>query len=230
MLFIISLLFSCQLPADHSESVIRKAIDNIVVINTHEHQRSPHELNTEKYNFYHLLEVSYLQADVRSAGAPGFGRDKLDSLDADDLWGGYGQGLDYSRTTSYYSHFIKGFQKLYGLEDLYFTKENVTWLSSQIEENYEDYAKWFGKAFKEAGFELMFNDQYWNPYNCDINRKYFALVFHINPLVMEVSNKPEPDAEKKNIYKQAEIDGFTINNLDDYLVYCEYLFTKNVEN
>ena len=223
-------LYQCQPPGMYPESVIRKAVNNISVINTHEHQRAPEEVPDERMGFYHLLESSYLSADVRSAGASGYRIEKLDSLDQDALWESYGRGLDYSRTTSYYSHFIKGFEKLYGFEDPYFTRDNITDLSNRILENYQDYGKWFDEAFHKAGLELMFNDQYWNPYNCDLNEKYFALVFHINTLVMEASNKPGVGVERKGIYKQAEADGYTINNLDDYLKYSEYLFTRNVEH
>jgi hypothetical protein len=230
LIIIILALFQCQAPTHNSELAIRNAIDEIAIINTHEHQRSPHELPDETYGFYHLLQSSYLNSDVHSAGASGFSLEKLDSLSEDELWSSYGPGLNYSRNTSYYGHFVKGFEKLYGFEDLYFTKENLSTLSGQIEENYQDYGQWFDEAFKTAGFELMFNDQYWSPFNCDLNEKYFALVFHINPLVMEASNKPEPGKEKGNIYKQAEIDDFEIKNLDDYLKYCSFLFQKNVEH
>jgi len=229
-LLMILFLLQCRPPGDYPGTLIRKAVDNIMVINTHEHQRAPHEIPDDQYGFYHLLEYSYLNADVRSAGSSGYSVEKLDSLDNDALWDSYGQGLDYTRTTSYYGQFLKGFEKLYGFKDPYFTSENVSTLSGQIEENYKDYGKWFNEAFQKAGFELMFNDQYWNPFNCDLNEKYFALVFHINPLVMEASSRPEPGSEKKGIYKQAETDGFSISTLDDYLGYCDYLFTKNVDH
>ncbi len=223
-------IFQCQPEEDKLETRLRGAIDEIAIINTHEHQRSPHELLDEQYGFYHLLEFSYLASDVRSSGAAGQRMEALDSLSAKVLWESYGPGLDFSRNTSYYSHFVKGFNKLYGFDALYFTEENIPQLSRQIEENYQDYGAWFDEAFNNAGFELMFNDQYWDPFNCDLNDKYFALVFHINPLVMEVSNKPTPGSEKSNIYQQAENDGFSIADLDEYLAYCDYLFTKNLNN
>jgi len=230
LLMLLFLLFQCQPVADDLKLRIREAIDEISVINTHEHQRSPHELPEENYSFYHLLEFSYLAADVRSSGPAGFQMEKLDSLSDVELWKSYGTGLNYSRSTSYYSHFIKGFKKLYNFDALYFTEKNIPQLSRQIKENYQDYGTWFDEAFKEAGFELMFNDQYWDPFNCELNGNYYALVFHINPLVMEASNKPEPGMDKGNIYNQAESEGFEINNLDDYLRYCDLLFTRNVEH
>jgi hypothetical protein len=223
-------IFRCQPEKDQLQTDLRRALDEIPVINTHEHQRAPHELPDEHIAFYHLLESSYLSSDVRSSGTSGYAMETLDSLSDEVLWETYGPGLNHSRNTSYYSHFVKGFNKLYGFDALYFTEENVSELSTEIEKNYEDYETWFDQAFNNAGFELMFNDQYWNPFNCDLNDKYFALVFHINPLVMEVSNKPASGGEKGNIYKQANEDGFPMTTLDEYLAYCDQLFIKNVNN
>ena len=223
-------IFQCQPQRDPLETNLRNAIDEIAIINTHEHQRSPHELPDEHYGFYHLLESSYLGSDVRSSGASGYKMELLDSLSQEELWECYGPGLNHSRNTSYYSHFIKGFKKQYGFDALYFTEENVAGLSKEIEKNYEDYGTWFDQAFNNAGFELMFNDQYWDPFNYDLNEKYFALVFHINPLVMEVSNKPVEGSDKGNIYQQAEKDGYSMTNLDEYLAYCDHLFIQNVNN
>jgi hypothetical protein len=223
-------IFQCQPQRDPLETNLRNAIDEIAIINTHEHQRSPHELPDEHYGFYHLLESSYLGSDVRSSGASGYKMELLDSLSQEELWECYGPGLNHSRNTSYYSHFIKGFKKQYGFDALYFTEENVSGLSKEIEKNYEDYGTWFDQAFNNAGFELMFNDQYWDPFNYDLNEKYFALVFHINPLVMEVSNKPVEGSDKGNIYQQAEKDGYSMTNLDEYLAYCDHLFIQNVNN
>lgn len=224
------LLNQCSLDNTSVYNRIREYADQIRVINTHEHQHLPEEYGDHQFTFYNLLAASYLSADVISAGANGFDWDVMDTLDLDMLWEMYGQALDYTRGTSYYSHFVKGFQKLYGFNDLYFTKENLTTLSAQIEENYKDYASWFDRAFNRAGFELMFVDQYWKPFNVELDDRYFALVFHINPLVSSSSLKSENDAEPGTIYKEAEDEGFIINSLDDYLEFCDYLFQKNIEN
>ncbi len=232
--FFVSILtlvhFQCATDKPDTMDRLLQTIDQIDVINTHEHQRMPYQWGDHDYGFYHLATVSYLSADIRSAGAPGMDLDLADSLSLDELWNRYGEGLNKSRGTSYYGHFIKGFQKLYGLEDLYFTQENIAKLDQQVRTNYENYETWLDNAVKKAGIELMFNDQYWDPFNCDINEKYFALVFHINPLVSHASEKPEKDSDKWGIYKEAEEAGYTIENFDDYLSFCEYLFEKNVRN
>ena len=73
--------------------------------------------------------------------------ERLDTLSLDAQWQLFGGTLNFARNTSYYSHFIKGFQKLYDFKDLYFTETNIPLLSSQIEKNYADYRSWFDSSF-----------------------------------------------------------------------------------
>lgn len=208
---------------------IRDHTDKIKVINTHEHQHMPGEYGEYKFRFYHLIPASYLAADITSAGSNGYDWKTMDSLSLDDLWNKYGRALDFSRGTTYYSQFVRGFKKLYDFKDLYFTRENIAQLSPAIEANYKNYESWFDKAFNVAGYDLMFLDQYWKPFNTEINKKYFSLVFHINPLVSESSKKPEKDARMGSIYKEAIEAGYEIKNLDDYLEFCDHLFRKNID-
>ncbi|KPK83451.1 MAG: hypothetical protein AMS27_12815 [Bacteroides sp. SM23_62_1] len=231
-LFILFLLIFNQCNVDNTSlyNRIRDHADQVNVIDAHEHQHWPEEYGDHQFTFYNLLAASYLSADVYSAGAAGFDWYAMDTLSMDTLWAMYGEALDNTRGTSYYSHFVKGFQKLYGFSDLYFTGENLAALSPQIEENYKDYRTWFDEAFHQAGFELMFLDQYWKPFNTEIDERYFALVFHINPLVSASSRKPEKGSEPNQFYKEARAAGYEINDLDDYLAFCDHLFKKNIEN
>lgn len=229
-LFCLSMLVCTQNQAN-THAKIKAYTDQIRVINTHEHQHWPEE-NGENltYGFYHLIQGSYLMADIVSAGGQWKPIEQIDTLSLEDLWEIYGQALDYTRNTSYYGHFIKGFQKLYDFEDQYFTKTNIPALSDQITRNYSDYRVWFDKAFNKAGFELMFLDQYWKPFNTEIDTDHFALVFHTNPLVMGASDRPAKVDERTGPYQKAAEAGFKINSLDDYLAFCEHLFEKNVKH
>lgn len=207
---------------------IRYHADSIKVINTHEHQHLPQEYGDYKFRFYHLIAASYLASDVSSAGANGYDWKLMDSLSLDKLWGIYGEALNFTRATSYYSQFVKGFRKLYDFKDLYFTKENIGSLSAQIENNYKNYNSWFDNAFHKAGFEIMFLDQYWKPFNTEINEHYFALAFNINSLIESSGRRPDKSAEPSALYQEADKDGFRINNLGDYLAFCDHLFKKNI--
>jgi len=231
MLLTAILLLTCQCnPSKDStyESLLSYA-NQIKVINTHEHQHWPEENGDLSYRLPHLIRSSYLMSDVVSAGAVWMDWDAIDSISLEDYWDSSGEALDFTRSTSYYSHFIKGFQKLYDFKDLYFTASNIEDLSAQIEANYADYRTWFDQAFHQAGFELMFLDQYWKPFNTEVDESYYALVFHINPLVMHTSSKPETGTEGPEIYRRAMEEGHSMATLDDYLAFCELLFQRNLE-
>jgi uncharacterized protein len=220
----------CYDPGRTNYQIIRDYMDQISVINAHEHQHLPEEFGDHEFGFYHVLATTYLSSDIRSAGISFGNMDELDSLSLDEMWDRYGEGLNHSRNTSYYNHFVKGLEKLYGFKDLYFTRENIAILDEKIRENYRNYSNWFDTAFKKAGFDLMFNDQYWDQFNYKIDERYFGLVMHVNPLVMEASRKPAHGAAKPYLFNYAIDEGFDIRSLDDYLTFCDFQFRKNIEN
>jgi uncharacterized protein len=207
-----------------------ESLDEVRVINTHEHQRTPGEYGGQNQGFYHLLAASYLRWDTRSAGGPPFNFSALDTMDIDRLWDIYGEALDNTRNTSYYSTFVRGFQKLYGFNDPYFTKDNTESLSGKIEKNYEDYGTWFEQAFEKAGFEIMILNQWWDPLNCEVDSRYFAPAFRINTLITDAGKRPGNGAGDESVYASAEEDGYSIQDLDDYLEYCDHLLRRNLEN
>jgi hypothetical protein len=90
--------------------------------------------------------------------------------------------------------------------------------------------EWYEEAFRKSGFELMFVDQYWNSFNMDLDTHYFALVFNINRIVSDISNRSGLTAEdaspEQNIYTLADKEGFVIQNLDDYLAFIDHLFVQ----
>ena len=213
---------------------LKKYANTIKVVNTHEHQRIPPEFEGYAYNFYTLLAYSYLKSDLVSAGAPYLRSELIYRGNLDELWEMYGRYLDFSRNTSYYSHFISGFQILYGFNEPYFTKEGIQELSKEIETNYKNQETWYGKAFKKSGFEIMFVDQYWNSLNMDLDSRYFALVFNINQLVGNISDRSRLTGKDApagmNIYKFARNEGHVIETLDDYLEFADILFSKFLDN
>jgi hypothetical protein len=233
-ILIVSLFSTCNPPASGTYRALREYVDTIKVINTHEHQRIPFEYEGKKHNFYTLLAWSYLRADLISAGAPRMTPEIVNKGDLDELWKTYGPYLDFSRNTTYYSHFLAGFQKLYGYEEPYFTEEGVRQLSDQIEQNYNRREEWYQEAFEKSGFEVMLVDQYWNTVNTNLDNRYFALVFNINDLISAPSRRDQllkgKTTENQNPYKRAENEGFPINTLDDYLAFAGHLFESFQEH
>jgi len=213
---------------------LKDYIDTIKVINTHEHQRKPPDYEGTAYNFYTILANSYLNADLISAGAPEFDSDVIKQGDLDELWGMYGQYLNFSRNTTYYSHFLEGMRILYGFDEPYFTKSGIATLSEKIGNNYVNQEDWYKKSVEKAGFDIMFLDQYWDNFNVDIDNRYFALVFNINSLVALISERSEMPPDDESIlmdpFDLAEREGFSIKTLDDYLDFADHMVVKFLEN
>lgn len=225
------LFINCQNAANQR---LIKHINSIKVINTHEHQRNPLDYNVDHYNFYLLLARSYLKADLVSAGSPKINIETINKYNLDELWDIYGDYLKLSCNTSYYKHFVRGFQVLYDYNDPYFTQTGIQSLSKKISENYKSYDSWFSTAFKKAGFEIMFVDQYWDPYNYNIDTAHFGLVFHINNVISGITEGPQQSRKKgltqHKFYELANKEGVTIKSLDDYLVFADIFFQKFVKN
>ena len=230
LIFLVFFSTNCALPKNTAYEQLKGYIDTIKIINTHEHQRRFSQYEGHDYNFYTILSHSYLQADLISAGAPPFNPESINNGDLDSLWKAYGPSLDFSRNTSYYSHFLKGFNILYGYDEPYFTKEGIQSLSEMITKNYKNQDYWYAEAFDMAGFEIMFVDQYWSPFNTDLDPKYFALVFNINNLVTATTQRTTKYGEdaplSNNLYKLADHEEYSIETFDEYLGFADYLFQK----
>lgn len=229
--FLVSIVFfqtnSCKKSAKTTYERLMEHINTIKVINTHEHQREPSNYEGYKHNFYTILAHSYLKSDLVSAGAAPLPSDLIKQGNLDKLWDIYGQYLNYSRNTSYYSHLIRGFQVLYGFDQPYFSKEGIELLSVKIAENYNNRERWYEKAFNSAHFEIMFVDPYWDAFDMEFDSKYFAPVFNINPLLLvilkraKVAKKYAPSVQR--FYNLAEIEKYPLKTLDDYLTFADHL-------
>jgi hypothetical protein len=213
---------------------LKKYIDTIKVINTHEHQRWFSQYDGQDIHFYTILNHTYLQSDLVSSGASRVNTEQINKGDLDVLWDAYGRSLNFSRNTSFYSQFLEGFRILYGFNDPYFTKEGIRSLSEKITENYKNREDWYAIAFEKAGFEIMFVDQYWAPLNAELDPRYFALVFNINNLVSASTRrtvKYREDAPlSANLHKLADHEGYSMDTLEEYLIFADFLFQKFLDH
>ncbi len=221
--------------AEHEKDAYNRLMEyagSVKVINTHEHQRNPNELDYKEYNFWVLLNHSYLMSDVVSAGGSYYSTGIPEGKSLEELWDINGKYLDFSKNTSYYVHFLEGIKKCYGYNGSEFTKEGIETLSERISENYNNYDAWFDSCFNMANFETMFLDQFWAPHNMNIDKKHFSLIFQVNKLIYDI-------AAAKNIYRdentefkafKAESDIESIKTLEDYLAFSDFMLKWAVKN
>jgi len=232
LIFFTILVFSCDTPKNSTYNRLMDYANTIKVVNTHEHQRVPAELEFEKFNFWTLLSKAYLNADLISSGGKYLSPEVINNKSLDELWNENAAFLNYTFTTSYYQHFLEGITKCYGYEELELTKENVETLSKEISEKYKNYESWFDECFVKFNFETMFLDQYWAPHNSDIDKKYFSFVLQTNLLTSNITSaKSIYNATNEEVLSLREISGVeSIESLKDYLCFAESLLKDAKEN
>ena len=124
-LFFITVCFCylASLPVSSQNSTFERLMEyanGVKIINTHEHQIMPKKLNNMNYNFWMVLNRSYLIADLVSAGGSRFNEN---NTGLDELWQQNGNYLEFTENTSYYLHFLEGMKKCYGYNENTFTRD-----------------------------------------------------------------------------------------------------------
>lgn len=226
LIFLIYALSGCS--EDKSVTTYTELMNHansVKIINTHEHQRWPADLEYNNYNFWTLLRKAYLNADLVSAGGNWLTANDINHKSLDELWEINHKWLEYSSQTSYYKHFITGLNLCYNRSDKITTKENIENLSKQIEEKYANYEAWLDECFQRFNFETFFLDQYWNNHNSNINKNYFSFVLQTNTLTGNISSaKIIYTDQNQEIQKLKSSSGInTVKKLEDYLHFAEAL-------
>lgn len=222
----------CSAPQKEVYNRLMEHANSVKVVNTHEHQRNPKDLDYNEYNFWVLLNHSYLLSDVVSSGGSYYKPGGTEGKSPEEMWEMNGKYLDFSRNTSYYIHFLEGIKMCYGYKEALFTKEGIESLSEQIAENYKNYDTWFDSCFHKANFETMFIDQFWAPHNMDIDKNHFSLVFQINKLVYDVGKaKSVYSGENREFCAFKMESGIeAIKTLENYLEFAGFMLNWAIKN
>ena len=159
---------------------MRTYIDDIKVIDTHEHQGLPWK---KQHNCFDM--GLYLHADLISAGMEEYPDSMEQVHDAEAYWEHTAPYLRFCRGTSYHAQFINNYKKLYGFEGEELTREDFIRLSEQTDRNFQDYPRWLDSACRKCNIQLMLTDQVWAPFNPNTGSDYFRYVFRIDQLETE---------------------------------------------
>jgi hypothetical protein len=205
---------------------MRTYIDDIKVIDTHEHQGLPWK---KQHNCFDM--GLYLHADLISAGMEEY-PDSLEQVhDAEAYWKHTEPYLRFCRGTSYHAQFINNYRQLYGFEGEELTREAFLKLSEQTDQNFQDYPRWLDSVCRKCNIQLMFTDQVWAPFNPNTGSDYFRYVFRIDQLVLDAARS----ARQKQIVNPAALEllgreTINLNGLDSYMTYVDDILEKVVEN
>jgi uncharacterized protein len=204
------------------EQRIRNRIDNIKIIDTHEHQGFPY------MNRHNCFDISmYMIADLISSGMPPIS-DSMEKIhDPEAYWNHISPYLKFSRATSYHAQFIQNLKQMYVLKGDELTKDEFLRISSQIDRNFKNYAQWLDSGLNKLNIDFMLVDRVWDPFNPEMEHEKFGYVFRFDRLVTDVrslsQSKKITDEKILKLTGKSEISLLT---LDEYLKFTDLVLAS----
>lgn len=144
-------------PEEGFERRIRRHVDTIRVVDTHEHLANPAGLMGSPRTDFMLLLHQYADDDIKSAGMskPAFERLLTDSLTVQEKWEIVRPYWEKSSNTAYNRAVLITLQHIFGISDL--NENTVVPLSQKIKEAYE--TDWYNFILKEKSrIRYVIND------------------------------------------------------------------------
>lgn len=156
-------------------------IDEIEILDTHEHIRSQEEINQEPVNIFKVFEKSYARYDYNSAGFP---QEIWKRQNPKEIWKVFKEFQKKVSLTTYTRNIIRFLQDLYGLEGEFITENNWIELSEKVKEAYED-ENWYNYVLKKRSkFKISFLDSFWSVEKFNYDPKFFIPVLRTDAMIL----------------------------------------------
>jgi len=162
-------------------NTILEQINEIEIIDTHEHIMSQEEINQEPVNIFKVFENSYAKYDFNSAGFP---QEIWKRKDPKEIWKIFKEFQKKISLTSFTRNVIRFLQDLYGLEGDFITDDNWIILSKKVKEAYKD-ENWYNYVLKKRSkFKISFLDSYWSVEKFNYDPKFFIPVLRTDAMIL----------------------------------------------
>ena len=124
---------------------ILEQVNEIEIIDTHEHIRSQEEINKEPVSLFKVFEKSYARRDYISAGFP---PEIWQRQDPKEIWKVFKKFQKEVSLTTFTRNIIRSLQDLYGLEGDLITENNWIELSEKVKKAYKN-KNWYNYVLKK---------------------------------------------------------------------------------
>lgn len=150
------------LPEKGFEKRIKSYIDNLKIVDTHEHLLFPAKISEWTSLDFMLLLSAYSKDDIISSGmsASVFNSLKKDSLSINKKWELIKPYLDKSFNTAFCRNALIASKQLFGIDE--FDESTVTALSEKIKKAYQS-DNWFYEVLDKSKIEYVIQDGFWVP-------------------------------------------------------------------
>jgi len=205
------------------EKRIKEYVNNVHVVNTHEHLRFQDSLATWTSYDFMLLFIAYTSDDFVSAG---MSREEYSSLTKDsvtvaDKWKKIEPYWNKTKNTAYCRNTLMIAKEVYGINDL--NSSTVELLSAKIREAYKN-PNWHSEVFDKAKIDYTISDGFWihggGPW--ELKNDKIRFVTRFDEYLNIWSNELLTDLSKK-----AECEINTLTDLENALVKEFDLAVKN---
>jgi uncharacterized protein len=197
-------------------SPVKAALEEMMIIDTHEHIRPLKEVREGPWDFIELCKQSYVAADFASAGMTAADWPAAE-LEPDDRWAAFAPWVRRVENTAYYRSLLAGCRKLHGVpENDEMTAESFLALTPQMEtaRRRDDLIDW---ALGEVGrIEYALQDPHWDPFEMETDGQVLHSVLRINSFVV-APFEGQADHNEASPYDCAAKLGFAVNGFDSYL-------------
>lgn len=202
------------LPSTGYEDRIRQFVDDMIIIDTHEHLLNPMKIEQYTSLDFTLLLNLYSQIDIRSAGMSS-GTFKMlmkDSLSISEKWQILKPYWESSQNTAFNRVALLAADKLFGIKDI--NEYTVSTLSDKIKTAYQN-DDWFNKVLIEkCKIEYLIQDDY--DHNRNFGNARFRYVERFDAFI-KVNSKESIVAASKNL---------KIETLDEFVKALEMTFNN----
>lgn len=206
---------------------IKKSIDAVRAIDTHDHLRAfdelPNRVDTPQgrgMTLYSLWAGSYYRWTNPLTPWPASGK-------FDDWWNKAQHDFDNARATSFYRYMLPAFRDLYGVDFDTITPEQAKRVSEQIFAHYKN-DKWlYDVVTKKANIELMLIDPYWARMQFAREYRFTAPLLNVTAM-MGASHPKRTPAALDSPYVFAKRAGMKTDTIDDFLKVIDAIFAKAV--
>jgi predicted TIM-barrel fold metal-dependent hydrolase len=206
---------------------IKKALDAIPAIDTHEHLRGFDELP----NRVQTPQGMGMTLHSIWAGSYFGWTNPLSPWPSDGLfetwWKQAQHNFDNARATSFYRSVLPAFRDLYGVDFDTIAFEQAAELNQRIFNNYRD-DRWLQEVItKRANIELMLIDPYWNRMQFAREYRFTVPVLNVTTL-MRGSHPGQFTSDNDSPFAFAKRAGLPTATLDNYLRIIETIFSTAV--
>ncbi len=224
----VSSVLSDDVKTTETYTRIKKCIDSVPSINTHDHlmpfDQIRHRNKTQRGEGMTLRSIW--------AGSYFTWIHPLDEWTEDgsfDTWWAKAQhSFTNAKATSFYRYMLPAFRDLYDVDFDTITTEQARRLNNRIFENYKD-DRWLHHVITErANIELMVIDPYWARLACTKDYSFAVPLCNVTSVVRGFHSSEFNDP-LDDPYAFAKQQGLEVNGLDDYVAVLDRLLVEAVQ-